>query len=79
MLPFEIPHMEFSGEDYSNFHDAVGSTPAPQSLISGDTWYNWYYVKPDESEVAKVKKTYKVYLKWYNYHSNYVLIQCMYM
>uniref|UniRef100_A0A3Q3WF68 Small ribosomal subunit protein mS40 n=1 Tax=Mola mola TaxID=94237 RepID=A0A3Q3WF68_MOLML len=63
LLPFEVPYMEFSGEDYSNFHDAVGSTPPPQSLISGDTWYKWYYVKPDENEVAKVKKTYKAYLK----------------
>lgn len=56
--------MEFSGEDYSNSHDAVGLTPPPQSLTSGDPWYKWYgEITPDENEVAKVKKTYKAYLK----------------
>ncbi|KAI3357998.1 hypothetical protein L3Q82_002961 [Scortum barcoo] len=64
LLPFEIPYVEFSGEDYSNSHDAVGSTPPPQSLTSGGNWYNWYgEIKPDENEVAKIKKTYKAYLK----------------
>lgn len=64
LLPFAIPHMEFSGEDYSNSHDAVGSTSPPQSLASGDPWYKWYSeITPDENEVAKVKKTYKTYLK----------------
>ncbi|KAE8282407.1 28S ribosomal protein S18b, mitochondrial [Larimichthys crocea] len=64
LLPFEIPFVEFSGEDYSNSHDAVGSTPPPPSLTSGDTWYKWYgEITPDENEVAKVKKTYKAYLK----------------
>ncbi|KAL7382405.1 hypothetical protein ABVT39_021669 [Epinephelus coioides] len=64
LLPFQIPYVEFSGEDYSNTHDAVGSTPPPHSLTSGDTWYKWYSeITPDETEVAKVKKTYKAYLK----------------
>ncbi|XP_037650688.1 28S ribosomal protein S18b, mitochondrial [Sebastes umbrosus] len=64
LLPFQIPYVEFSGEDYSNSHDAVGSTPPPRSLTSGDTWYKWYSeITPDENEVAKVKKTYKAYLK----------------
>lgn len=64
LLPFQIPYVEFSVEDYSNSHDAVGSTPPPQSLTSGDTWYKWYgEITPDEKEVAKVKKTYKAYLK----------------
>ncbi|KAG8004974.1 28S ribosomal protein S18b [Nibea albiflora] len=64
LLPFEIPYVEFSGEDYSNSHDAVGSTPPPPSLTSGDAWYKWYgEITPDENEVAKVKKTYKAYLK----------------
>ncbi|XP_054461677.1 28S ribosomal protein S18b, mitochondrial [Anoplopoma fimbria] len=63
-LPFQIPYVEFSGEDYSNSHDAVGSTPPPQLLTSGETWYKWYSeITPDETEVAKVKKTYKAYLK----------------
>ncbi|KAK9526394.1 hypothetical protein VZT92_015095 [Zoarces viviparus] len=63
-LPFQIPYVEFSGEDYSNSHDAVGSTPPAQSLTSGETWYKWYSeITPDENEVAKVKKTYKAYLK----------------
>ncbi|XP_071357259.1 small ribosomal subunit protein mS40 [Trachinotus anak] len=63
-LPFQIPHVEYSGEDFSNSHDAVGSTPPPLSLTSGDSWYEWYgEVTPDEKEVAKVKKIYKAYLK----------------
>ncbi|KAM9339908.1 small ribosomal subunit protein mS40 [Symphorus nematophorus] len=64
LLPFQIPYVEFSGEDYSNSHDAVGSTPPPKSLSSGDSWYKWYSeIMPDENEVAKVKKMYKAYLK----------------
>ncbi|XP_059206791.1 28S ribosomal protein S18b, mitochondrial [Centropristis striata] len=64
LLPLQVPHIDFSGMDYSNSHDAVGSTPPPQSLTSGDTWYKWYSeITPDENEVAKVKKTYKAYLK----------------
>ncbi|KAM8840085.1 small ribosomal subunit protein mS40 [Spinachia spinachia] len=63
-LSFQIPYVEFSGEDYSNSHDAVGSTPPTQSLTSGETWYQWYSeVAPDKNEVAKVKMTYKAYLK----------------
>ncbi|XP_026202593.1 28S ribosomal protein S18b, mitochondrial [Anabas testudineus] len=63
-LPFQIPYVEFSGEDYSNSHDAVGFTPSPPCLTSGDTWYKWYgAITPDEDQVAKVKKMYKVYLK----------------
>ncbi|XP_056290160.1 28S ribosomal protein S18b, mitochondrial [Pseudoliparis swirei] len=63
-LPFQIPYVEFSGEDYSNSHDAVGSTSPPQSLASGETWYKWYSeITPDEKEVAKVRRTYKAYLK----------------
>lgn len=64
LLPFQIPYVEFSVEDYSNSHDAVGSTPPPPSLTSGDTWYKWYSeISPDQNEVAKVKKMYKAYLK----------------
>ncbi|KAM4539042.1 small ribosomal subunit protein mS40 isoform 2-T2 [Odontesthes bonariensis] len=64
LLPFQIPHVEFSAEDYSNSHDAVGSTPPPPSLTPGHSWYKWYgEMAPDHSEVAKVKKTYKAYLK----------------
>lgn len=64
LLPFQIPYVEFSGEDYSNSHDAVGCTPPPPSLTSDDTWYKWYgAITPDEEQVAKVKKTYKAYLK----------------
>ncbi|KAF7654609.1 hypothetical protein LDENG_00067200 [Lucifuga dentata] len=64
LLPFQIPYMEFSAEDYSNSHPAVGSTPPPSSLTSGDPWYTWYgNITPDEKEVAKVKKTYKAFLK----------------
>uniref|UniRef100_A0A669CP49 Small ribosomal subunit protein mS40 n=1 Tax=Oreochromis niloticus TaxID=8128 RepID=A0A669CP49_ORENI len=64
LLSFQIPYVEFSGEDYSNSHDAVGSTPPPPSLTLGDNWYKWYgEILPDENEVAKVKKKYKAYLK----------------
>ncbi|KAK6323956.1 hypothetical protein J4Q44_G00062950 [Coregonus suidteri] len=61
LLPFQVPHVDFSGEDYSNSHDAVGSTPPPPTMTP---WYWWYHtIQPDETEVAKVKKTYKAYLK----------------
>ncbi|KAM9737518.1 small ribosomal subunit protein mS40 [Menidia menidia] len=64
LLPFQIPHVEFSGEDYSNSHDAVGCTSPPPSLAAGASWYDWYgEVSPDPSEVAKVKRLYKAYLK----------------
>lgn len=64
LLPFQIPYVEFSGEDYSNSHPAVGYTPPPSNLTSGDPWYKWYgTMEADEKEVAKVKKIYKAYLK----------------
>lgn len=54
--------MEFSEEDYSNSHDAVGLTASLQPPAS--TYYSWYgEITPDEEEVAKVKKTYKAYIK----------------
>lgn len=64
LLHIQVPYVDFSGEDYSNSHDAVGSTPQPQTSIGRDCWYYWYGEIPaDEHEVAKVKKTYKAYLK----------------
>ncbi|KAJ8267391.1 hypothetical protein COCON_G00125630 [Conger conger] len=64
LLPFQVPYVEFTGEDYSNSHDAVGHTPPPPCLTSGETWYEWYgSLQPDESEVARIKKVYKDYLK----------------
>ncbi|KAM9838661.1 small ribosomal subunit protein mS40 [Aulostomus maculatus] len=64
LLPFQIPYVDFEEEDYSNSHDAVGCTTPSPSLVSGDTWYKWYaHITPDEKEVAKVRKTYKAYLK----------------
>ncbi|XP_047460896.1 28S ribosomal protein S18b, mitochondrial [Mugil cephalus] len=64
LLPFQVPYVDFTGEDFSNSHDAVGSTHPPSFLTSGETWYKWYgEMTPDEKEVAKVKKTYKAYLK----------------
>ncbi|CAL9691130.1 unnamed protein product [Knipowitschia caucasica] len=63
-LPFQIPYVDFTKEDYSNSHDAVGSTPPPPLLTSGESWYKWYsQITPDESQVAKVKRKYKAYLK----------------
>lgn len=62
LLPFQIPYAEVLEEDYSNSHDAVGSTPPP--LTSSDSWYTWYdEITPNEKEVSKVRKTYKAYLK----------------
>lgn len=64
LLPFQIPYVEFTAEDYSNSHGAVTTTPPPPFLTSGETWYKWYdQITPDEEEVAKVKKLYKAYLK----------------
>ncbi|XP_068603022.1 small ribosomal subunit protein mS40 [Brachionichthys hirsutus] len=62
LLRFHIAHVDFLGEDYSNCHDAVGATPRPQTLPGA--WYKWYSeVTPDEHQVARVKKTYRAYLK----------------
>ncbi|KAM4725860.1 small ribosomal subunit protein mS40 isoform 2-T2 [Anableps anableps] len=64
LLPFTIPDVGFSGEDYSNTHDAVGLTSPPSSLISSEPWYKWYKeITPDDKKVDQVKKTYKAYLK----------------
>ncbi|XP_019724330.1 small ribosomal subunit protein mS40 [Hippocampus comes] len=64
LLPFRIPYVDFAGEDYSNCHHAVGFTPPAPPLKSGDDWYKWYgEITPDQNEVAKVRKTYKAYLK----------------
>ncbi|XP_013883293.1 small ribosomal subunit protein mS40 [Austrofundulus limnaeus] len=63
LLSFQIPHVDFSGQDYSNTHDAVGYTPPPSST-SAETWYTWYRkITPDPNEVAKIRKMYKPYLK----------------
>ncbi|XP_054620761.1 28S ribosomal protein S18b, mitochondrial [Dunckerocampus dactyliophorus] len=63
-LPFQIPYVDFVGEDYSNCHDAVGLTPPAPSLASNEDWYKWYgEITPDDNEVAKVRKMYKAYLK----------------
>ncbi|KAM9824214.1 small ribosomal subunit protein mS40 [Neosynchiropus ocellatus] len=62
LLPFQITHVDFTGEVYSNSHDAVGFTHPPP--LSGQTWYKWYgQLIPDERELAKIKKLYKPYLK----------------
>ncbi|KAI7798434.1 28S ribosomal protein S18b, mitochondrial [Triplophysa rosa] len=64
LLPVQLPHVDYSKEDYSNTHGAVGQTPAPSSLNSGEPWYPWYgSVEPDERELARVKRIYKAYLK----------------
>ncbi|KAJ8341987.1 hypothetical protein SKAU_G00319150 [Synaphobranchus kaupii] len=64
LLPFQVPYVDYTGEDYTNSHDAVGHTPPPPSMTSGDPWYSWYgSLQPDEAELARVKKLYKDYLK----------------
>lgn len=61
-LLFYVPFMDFSGEDYSNSHDAVGLTASLQPPTS--TLYHWYAeITPDEEEVASVKKKYEAYVK----------------
>ncbi|KTG02488.1 hypothetical protein cypCar_00002042 [Cyprinus carpio] len=56
--------IDYSKEDYSNTHGAVAATPAPSSLRSGELWYPWYgSIKPDERELARVKRIYKDFLK----------------
>uniref|UniRef100_A0A8C1KCF0 Small ribosomal subunit protein mS40 n=1 Tax=Cyprinus carpio TaxID=7962 RepID=A0A8C1KCF0_CYPCA len=64
LLAVQLPHVDYSKEDYSNTHGAVAPTPAPVSLRSGELWYSWYgSIKPDERELARVKRIYKDYLK----------------
>ncbi|RXN12527.1 28S ribosomal mitochondrial-like isoform X2 [Labeo rohita] len=64
LLSAQLPHVDYSKEDYSNTHGAVAPTPAPFSLSSGELWYPWYgSIKPDERELARVKRIYKDYLK----------------
>ncbi|XP_062384892.1 28S ribosomal protein S18b, mitochondrial isoform X2 [Sardina pilchardus] len=64
LIPVQVPHVDFSGEDYSNSHAAVGKTPPPTVVKAGEPWYQWYgSMVPDERELARVKKIYKSYLK----------------
>ncbi|XP_028820389.1 small ribosomal subunit protein mS40 isoform X2 [Denticeps clupeoides] len=64
LLAFHVPHVEFSGEDYSNAHAAVGRTPPAPSLQAGEPWYPWYQrTEPDQLQLAKVRKLYRAYLK----------------
>ncbi|KAL1255833.1 hypothetical protein QQF64_013894 [Cirrhinus molitorella] len=64
LLSAQLPHVDYSKEDYSNTHGAVAPTPAPFSLSSGELWYPWYgSIKPDERELARVRRIYKDYLK----------------
>lgn len=64
LLPFQIPHVNFSGEDYSNTHDAVGLTSPTPFLSPSEPWYKWYgEILPDDKKVDQVKKIYKAYLK----------------
>ncbi|XP_062866234.1 28S ribosomal protein S18b, mitochondrial isoform X2 [Trichomycterus rosablanca] len=64
LIPSQLPVVDFSGEDFSNSHGAVGCTPMPPSYTHGEPWYNWYSdITPDERELARVKKIYKAYLK----------------
>ncbi|XP_041931789.1 28S ribosomal protein S18b, mitochondrial isoform X1 [Alosa sapidissima] len=64
LMPVQVPHVDFSGEDYSNSHAAVGKTPPSSAVKAGEPWYHWYETMiPDERELARVKKIYKPYLK----------------
>ncbi|XP_064877114.1 small ribosomal subunit protein mS40-like [Oncorhynchus nerka] len=59
LLPFQVPHVDFSGEDYSNSHYAVGSAPPPPTMTP---WYRWYHTIQPETEVAQVKKSNEAHL-----------------
>uniref|UniRef100_A0A674DVX1 Mitochondrial ribosomal protein S18B n=1 Tax=Salmo trutta TaxID=8032 RepID=A0A674DVX1_SALTR len=37
LLPFQVPHVDFTGEDYSNSYDSVGSAPPPPTMTP---WYS---------------------------------------
>ncbi|NP_001017759.1 small ribosomal subunit protein mS40 [Danio rerio] len=64
LLRAQFAHVDFTKEDYSNTHGAVTTTPPPFPLSSGELWYSWYgSIKPDERELARVKRIYKDYLK----------------
>ncbi|KAL7830243.1 hypothetical protein SRHO_G00313700 [Serrasalmus rhombeus] len=64
LISFQLPFVDYSTEDYSNVHGAVGHTPAPPTCTSGEPWYSWYgNIEPNEKELARVKKIYKAYLK----------------
>ncbi|XP_046875505.1 28S ribosomal protein S18b, mitochondrial isoform X1 [Hypomesus transpacificus] len=64
LIPFQVPYVDFTGEDYSNSHDAVGCTSTPSALAKGEAWYKWYHrIEPDEKELSKIKRLYKAYLK----------------
>lgn len=64
LIPTQLPSVDYSGEDFSNSHGAVGRTPLPPAYTHGEPWYAWYGdLEPDERELARVKKIYKPYLK----------------
>ncbi|KAK3525427.1 hypothetical protein QTP86_031559 [Hemibagrus guttatus] len=64
LIPTQLPTIDYSGEDFSNSHGAVGHTPVPPAYTHGEPWYAWYGdMEPDERELARVKKIYKPYLK----------------
>ncbi|XP_066530662.1 28S ribosomal protein S18b, mitochondrial [Hoplias malabaricus] len=64
LISSKLPHVDYSAEDYSNSHGAVGNTPAPPNYNPGEPWYSWYgNIEPNEKELARVKKIYKDYLK----------------
>ncbi|KAM9434332.1 small ribosomal subunit protein mS40 [Clarias gariepinus] len=64
LIPTHLPLVDYSGEDFSNSHGAVGRTPLPHAYTHGEPWYAWYGdIEPDERELARVKKIYKPYLK----------------
>ncbi|XP_076864626.1 small ribosomal subunit protein mS40 [Brachyhypopomus gauderio] len=64
LIPSQLPFVDYSGEDYSNSHGAVGRTPPPPNYTTAEPWYSWYgNIEPNEQELARVKKTYKAYLK----------------
>lgn len=60
LILVQVPFVDFSGEDYSNSHDAVGLTAPLQPPTS--TLYDWYtWWAPDEKEVARVRRRYEAF------------------
>lgn len=64
LIPTQLPFVDYSGEDFSNSHGAVGRTPVPPAYAHGEPWYAWYGdIEPNELELSRIKKIYKPYLK----------------
>ncbi|XP_060095189.1 small ribosomal subunit protein mS40 [Heteronotia binoei] len=64
LLFFHIPFISFQGQDYSNQHPAVTTTPPSPALLNKVAWYDWYnWQQPPEKKIQLMRRIYKDYLK----------------